>query len=354
MQLFKLFPNIQQSISYTELCDKPTPVQQMQKLGNAIGLDNLFIKRDDLSAPFYGGNKVRKLEFLLAEAKKNGAEEVLTFGFAGSNHATATAIHAHRLGMKSISMLGPQPVADIVRNNLLLSYAAGAELHLHPMDKLTEEANRQLEIHKHKTGKMPYLIPAGGSSELGTLGFVNAALELAEQVKNNEIPEPDVIYATLGTSGTIVGLMIGLQIAGLKTKVIPVLVVDYEFMNESRVAHHFNKTVAFLKKHDNSFPDLKIIAEEINIEKDFFGNGYGQFTNAGTEACKLIQNNENIRLEGTYTGKTLAALINHARNGKLQNKTVLFWNTYNSVDFEMAINTIDYHLLPKEFHYFYE
>ena len=129
--LFEHYHLLAHKLPYVSLGEFPTPVQKLNQLGRQLGLDNLFIKRDDLSGKVYGGNKIRKLEFLLGDALRIGAKEVLTFGSAGSNHALATAIYARQLGLKSISMLVPQPNAHYVRRNLLMSYHCGAELHLY-------------------------------------------------------------------------------------------------------------------------------------------------------------------------------------------------------------------------------
>lgn len=125
------FPLLRDKVPYVSLGEFPTPVEKLDRLGEDIGLDHLYIKRDDLSGKVYGGNKIRKLEFLLGHALRTEVKEVLTFGFAGSNHAVATAIYAQQVGLKSISMLMPQPNAYYLRRNLLMSHYCSAELHQH-------------------------------------------------------------------------------------------------------------------------------------------------------------------------------------------------------------------------------
>lgn len=126
--LFKQYPLLEDKLPYVALGDFPTPVEKLDRLGADIGVDHLYIKRDDLSGKVYGGNKVRKLEFLLGHALRTEVKTVLTFGFAGSNHAVATAIYAHHVGLKSISMLMPQPNAHYPRRNLLMGYYCGVGL----------------------------------------------------------------------------------------------------------------------------------------------------------------------------------------------------------------------------------
>jgi D-cysteine desulfhydrase len=184
--LFKTYPQLEARLPYISLGEFPTPVQKLERLGAELGISQLYMKRDDLSGKVYGGNKPRKLEFILGKALRSGAREVIAFGGAGSNHALATAIYSQQLGVKSISILALQPNAHYVRRNLLMSYKCGAELHLcgaelHSpifMPLVYLATTYQLLMHKLRTGHLPQIIPPGGSSPLGAIGFVNAAFEL--------------------------------------------------------------------------------------------------------------------------------------------------------------------------------
>ncbi|RLF11357.1 MAG: hypothetical protein DRJ98_03760 [Thermoprotei archaeon] len=353
--LFEHYPRLRDKLPYVSLGEFPTPVEKLDRLGKDIGVDNLYIKRDDLSGRVYGGNKVRKLEFLLGYALRLKVKEVLTFGCAGSNHALATAIYARQLGLRSISMLMPQPNAHYVRRNLLMSYYCGAELHQY-RNKLFLAAGTiyQLLRHRLKHGRFPQVIPAGGSSPLGVVGFVNAAFELREQIAKGEVPEPDRIYVALGTMGTAVGLMLGLKAANLRSKVVPVRVVDEKIANVKRMVKLFHKTSSYLHSLDPSFPELKLYEKDVSIRHEFFGQRYALFTKEGMEAVAHMQRTERIKLDGTYTGKTLAALIKDAKEQILRGEVVMFWNTYNSRDFSDVIATIDYHQLPRCFHRYFE
>ncbi len=241
--LFKHYPLLGDKLPYVSLGEFPTPIEKLNRLGTNMGINHLYIKLDGLSGKVYGGNKIRKLEFILGNALRTKAKEVLTFGAAGSNFALATAIYAQQVGLKSISMLMPQPNAHYVRRNLLMSHYSQAELHLpHSRLFVTLETKYQLLRHKAKYGHFPQIIPFGGSSPLGTTGFVNAALELVEQIRNGEIPEPDRIYVPLGTMGTTVGLILGLKVADLKSRVIGVRVLDETTANERNLGKLFGKT----------------------------------------------------------------------------------------------------------------
>jgi len=353
--LFEQFPVLKEKLPYVSLCQYPTPVKKLNKAGKEIGLEHLYIKQDGLTGKPFGGNKIRKLEFLLGDALRQGAKEVLTFGFAGSNHALATTVCAKQLGLKSISMLLPQHNAHYVRRNLLMSHYCRAELH-HYANKLflCIATLYQYLRHRLKKRKTLYIIPPGGSTTLGATGFVNAAFELKNQIDQKEIPEPDRIYVALGTAGTAVGLMIGLKVLDIKSKVIPVRVVDHRFIVDKTVFFLFSRTTTFLHSVDPSFPQYTLSAQDIETRDEYLGNGYAQFTKEGKEAISFMEETEGIQLDGTYTGKAFAALIADARKQKINDRVVLFWNTLNTQDLSHCIKDMDYHQLPKSFHRYFE
>jgi len=353
--LFRKYPVLEEKLAHVALGMFPTPVQQLKRLGVRLESNKLYCKCDNLSDDDYGGNKVRKLEFLLGEAVRQGHQEVMTFGCAGSNHATATAVHARKLGLRSISMLLPQPNAHSVRRNLLLSYLSGAELHHYGNTaEVPQGVRRQQAVHKRRIGQFPYEIPAGGSSATGICGFVNAAFELQEQIERGEIPEPDCIYVPMGTMGTAVGLLIGLKALGMGTAVIGVRVTNEKFVNAEKGMRLFRETNSLLHSLDPGFPELECSSGELVIRHEFFGEKYALYTKEAMDAARMMKESEGIQLEGTYTGKALAGLLSDMRSGWLSDKSVLFWNTYNSADFSDKIKSIDYHRLPARFHRYFE
>ena len=359
LPLFENYQLLGKKLPYVSLGDFPTPVQKLDQLGKQLGLSDLFIKRDDLTGKVYGGNKVRKLEFILGDALRSGAKEVMTFGAAGSNHALATSIYAKQLGLKSISMLIPQPNADYVQHNLLLSYDQGAELHLYtPKRFLKGTADPsvvyQLLRHGLKQGQLPHVIPMGGSSPLGAVGYVNAAFELHGQIVKGEMPEPDCIYIASGSMGTAAGLILGIRALSMKTRVVTVRVNSEIFVNVKRLIKLIYQTNSLLSSMDPSFPHFDFRESDVEIRQGFFGTQYALSTEQGLEAISLMNRYANIKLEGTYTGKTFAALIDDAKKSNLTDKIVLFWNTYNSRDFSESITAIDYHQLPRRFHRYFE
>jgi D-cysteine desulfhydrase len=205
-----------------------------------------------------------------------------------------------------------------------------------------------------KNGRFPKLIPPGGSSPLGVIGFVNAALELKEQIANSEMPEPEYIYVACGTMGTAAGLILGLRAAKLNCREVSVRVTSEKFVNTMGMIKLINKTNSLIHSLDDSFPVFEFSKSDIDIRDDYFGKQYALFTREGMDAVSLIKDLERINLEGTYTGKTLAALIDDAKSGRLGSSTVLFWNTLNSRDFSDALSNLDYHDLPRCFHKYFE
>ena len=360
--LFEQYPLLREKLAYVPLGEFPTPVQKLETLGAELGISQLYIKRDDLSGKLYGGNKPRKLEFILGHVLRSKAREVMTFGGAGSNHALATAIYARQVGVKSISMLMPQPNAQYVRRNLLMSQYCGAELHLcgtglesvRNMPLVYTAAAYQLLRHRLKKGRFPYFIHPGGSSPPGVIGFVNAALELRGQIASGETPEPEYIYVTSGTMGTTAGLILGLRAAKLGGRVVSVRICGERFVNTRAMIGLINKTNSLLCSLDASFPRFEFSETDINIRHDYAGQRYALFTDEGMKAVSLMRECEGIKLDGTYTGKTLAALKHEAKNGSLRGKAVLFWNTLNSRDFSDNISGLDYHDLPHPFHRYFE
>lgn len=324
--LFKRFPGLSAKIPYLALGALPTPVERAEDLGEAVGARDLYIKRDDLAGETYGGSKIRKLEFLLAEAKSLGKARVITFGGAGSNHAVATALYAQKLGMKATLMLLPQPIHDEVRHRLLAARHFGADIRVGPISARARAAEAARALRED--GLEPYWIEMGGSSPLGNVGLVNAAFELKEQVDAGQMPEPDFLYIALGTMGSAVGLMLGLKAAGMKTIVVPVRASSPDTSSEAKLAAMFKETNEYLRALDPSFPLIAPDSLKGAVRGRYLGKGYGLPTPKGARAMAVFKEHTGGDLEPTYTGKTFAALMDDAND--LGGKVVLFWNTYGS------------------------
>lgn len=348
--IFEAYPLLRERIGAVNLGVFPTPVLEITTGCNRN--NRLFVKRDDISGKLYGGNKVRKLEFLLADAQKQGANKVMTFGTVGSNHCLATTIYAKSLGLESIIMLTPQHNTYYLRGNILANLYYGADIHYFPTGE--ELKKREIEInemHMEKNGRIPYRIPLGGSSPIGNLGFVNAAFELREQIDAGHIPEPDYLYIATGTLGTSAGLILGLRLLNMKTKVISVRINRELRVNYTDMLQQIRELYELIFDGDMSkFKDYQF-EKAIHIEHSFFGDEYALFSKEGMEAIEWFKKNTGLLLDGTYTGKTMAAVLDDV-NTKHEDKTILFWNSKNSVDMSNC-SKIDYHLLSEPLQYYF-
>jgi len=352
--LFRAYPQLAGTLPHVSLGDYPTPVERHAALERELGLAALYIKRDDLTGRVYGGNKVRKLEFLLGKAVREGSKQVVTVGFAGSNHALATAIYARRLGLRSTSLLMPQINACYVRLNLLASHHHGAELRYArgPASLMIAAAAYAIRCGI-SDGRRIAFIPGGGSSPLGIAGYVNAAFELKEQIAAGDLPEPGVIYVAMGSMGTAAGLMLGLRAAGLSAQIVPVRVIEPALANARRMLRLLRGATAMLRGADPGFPLLTWSLRDLQIRDDYFGAGYARFTEEGVKAAHLLRIMAGIPANGAYTAKAFAALAGDAAARKLEGKVVLFWNTFNSRDLAGAAATVDYRGLPRHFHSYF-
>jgi D-cysteine desulfhydrase len=299
------------------------------------------VKRDDESALPYGGNKARKLEWLLGRARAGGRTRVVTFGALGTNHGLATALYAARAGLACDLVLVDQPVDERVRRRLLQFVAAGARIHYG--GSVWGAALRTVGLLARHPRAFPIWI--GGSSPVGVLGFVDAGLELARQVQAGELPEPERIYVAVGTGGSAAGLALALGIAGLRSRVVGVLVTDRGTLEPSprRIERLARRTAALLVRAGAALEPGRI-ALCMELDADHRGTGYGHPTPGATEAVRRAGEEAGLRLETTYTGKTLAALL--ARESG-RSEPILFWNTYSGVDPELALP--EWRTLPHPF-----
>ena len=341
--LFRIYPELEQKIAWLPLGSFPSPVHQLQRLG----YENLWIKRDDRSSPIYGGNKVRKLEFILAEARQRNTRHIVTFGGIGTNHGLATAIFCDRLGIDCTLLLFRQPVTGQVKQQLLLFEKYHAVTIYKKSRWRTVLAYYLLHRIRHPGACYVF---AGGSNVAGTIGYVNAAFELKEQIDNGEIPEPAVVFCPLGSGGTLAGLSLGFMLAGLQTRAIGVRVSQshlgpFRACTESTVEKLMNKTYGYLKKRYRRLPDLTV--RKPSIVEEYFGDGYGVPTEVGHKVSRLLKKMEGIALDSTYTAKTFAAVYDYCREKGRNSDPVLYWHTYNSVDLSAQASGVDYRNLPK-------
>lgn len=340
------FPGLQQSLPFISLTDLPTPLEPAPDLAANIGMEKLWIKRDDLSAVVYGGNKVRKLEYLIADALQTGSDAIITFGATGSNHALATSIFAQRHGLTCYAVLIDQTVTPYVGTTLKYHARIGTVLlHADTFKNSQQVADEAMANHPGGPDRVYYL-PWGGSSWLGSIGFVDAALELAEQFGPDDVP--DKIYLACGSIGTAAGLALGLRLTNMPTKLVAVQVVPSPATSD-RFINLFEETNRELHDRDGSFPIFGDALANVEMRREFLGPGYAEPTAESLEAIELISATEGLTLENTYTGKALAALVHDARETKRAGQRALFWNTYNGRPYPDGLDTITAHDLPQPF-----
>ena len=349
--LFERYPSLRGRIPWTPLAPLDTPVQRCGNLERELGLGSLWVKRDDLSSPLYGGNKVRKLEFILAHVLEMGYRKVLAIGGIGSNHCVASALFCRELGLRPVSALVDQPLTRHVRDNLLLlSQHLGSEiLYAHGTPGIAGRI-----LGSYLRDRSTYIMMPGGSTPLGTLGFVNAALELKTQVDRGEVPEPDHIFVACGSAGTAAGLALGAFLAGLRARVHAVQVSFSIFSGVEALQRTARWAWSLMARHEKGLPALNL--DRLIPEPRYYGGLYGKTTPGGREAVKLVRDSEGIRLETTYTGKAFAALCGFARERQaaLRGKTLLYWHTYNGRDFSDILGRLDYRDLPARLHPVFE
>ncbi|HVT36558.1 MAG TPA: pyridoxal-phosphate dependent enzyme, partial [Nevskiaceae bacterium] len=214
LPLHAAHPALAQAYPVAGLLRGPTRVQPL------AGTRDCWLKRDDLTAADYGGNKIRKLDFLLADAQRRGKKTLVAFGYAGSNFVAATAWHGRKLGLRTIGCLLPQANAGYVADNLSVSLAAGAELIARPKKFPLVRAAAAASLKAwRRDSAWPLWIPPGGSNALGALGYVNAAYELKAQIDARAVPAPQAIYLPISSMGSVAGLVAGLALAGLDVQI---------------------------------------------------------------------------------------------------------------------------------------
>jgi D-cysteine desulfhydrase len=310
------------------LGEGPTPVRELTALGASRGAAPLWLKDDGAYSPF-GGNKARKLEWLLGDARRRGKRTILTGGALGTNHGLTTALCARRLGMRTVLVLVPQPDSEHVRRQLERIRASGAKLHLPGGVKRAYALTPWLVVrYASPPANLPYLLPPGGSVPLGCVGYVEAALELSEQVAAGELPEPSHVVVAGGSGGTAAGLLAGLKLAGLRSRLTCVLVNDLVRVDARTVARLARRTLRLLGRHGLDVEGLDVSAGDVQLERAWLGPGYGHSTKDGDLATELLANREGVELEPVYTAKAVAALLDLNRHAALGRGPVLYWHTF--------------------------
>lgn len=343
--LFVAYPDLQASIPVIDFAQLPTPIEHKPiNVSDSQTIHNLWIKRDDQSHAIYGGNKVRKLEFILADIKRRGMKKLLTFGGIGTNHGVATSLFCKQYDIDCHVFIFDQPVSSSAVNNLKLMASFGAKLkHKGSLFRTALHYYlRQLFLPSRY-----YYLPAGGSNLFGCIGFVNAAFELKHQIENGELDEPDFIYCPVSSTGSLAGLSLGCQLAGINSKVVGVRVSPSHLgvipaCTSQTVMTLAQQTYVYLKNKDSNIPNIKL--NKIELEESFYGTGYGDTTPESLAATDVFARN-NIKLDPTYTAKAAAAVLKFCHDQP--DKKVLYWHTYNSSDVSKLMDATEFERIPK-------
>jgi D-cysteine desulfhydrase len=254
----------------------------------------------------WGGNKVRKLEWVIPEAQRRGVRSVLSVGGIGTHWGLALATYGARHGLRTVLGLVDQPVDDHVREQLERLRASGAQLHHFRSPARLRLAAPYLLARGVSRGRLPWYLPAGGSNEHGALAYVDTALETAAQVQAGELPEPGTIVVPVGSGGTVAGLALGLRLAGLGSDLLGIVVNDTLPLDAEAAAALAMRTAALLRSRGaTGVPDVR--ASDLQTRIDWLGRCYGDPTPASQAAVRDAAG-QGVTLEPVYTGKTLAAL----------------------------------------------
>ena len=320
IRLHECFPALSETLPHLSLSERPTPVRELG------GLD-LWVKEDGaFGSGGWGGNKVRKLEWLIPDARRRGRRSILTFGGLGTNWGLATALYGREHGLDVALALVDQPVDDHVRAQLARLEASGARIHRTHTKARTVAALPWLLARNTRAGHPPYLLPAGGSSRVGALGYVEAALEIAAQVESGELPEPAHAVVAVGTGGTAAGLALGFQIAGLRTRVLGVVVNDQLKLDPPVFAKLARRTAGLLESRGAQIGPVELGPGILDLTYDQIGAGYGHRTEAAERASALAAE-EGQPLDPVYTAKAMAGLLALREAGGLGDGPILFIHT---------------------------
>ncbi len=297
----------------------PTPLEEMKRLSKHLGGPRLLIKRDDQTGLATGGNKTRKLEYLVADAQAQGCDHLITTGSPQSNHCRQTAAAAARVGMGcSVVLDGQEP--NGITGNLLLDkllgayvYWTGERTRAEKMDEVAEE--------QRVLGHKPYVIPLGGSNVMGATGYVCAMSELSEQLNMQQI-NVDFIVVASSSGGTQAGMVLGAEIFDCKAQILGISINHEASALKTQIAALATATAAHL-----NIPQIAL-ANKVEVNDDYLEGGYAVVGETEREAIKMVAQLEGILLDPVYTGRAMGGLIDLIRWGAFtRGQTVLFWHT---------------------------
>jgi D-cysteine desulfhydrase len=298
----------------------PTPLVELSRLSHFLGGPKIFMKRDDLTGLALGGNKTRKLEYILADALKQGCDTIITAGAAQSNHCRQTAAAAAKLNLQCHLLLGGDAPLK-AQGNLLLDQLFACRIHWTGTNRKGEDIPR-LFAQLEAAGKNPYIVPYGGSNELGAMSFIDAVAELEQQNKGSEFSH--VIFAS-SSGGTHAGLVLGKHIYNKTFELVGINIdktTNTAQPFEQQIIQLVNSTAKFIGL------DYTFSRDQLMLNSDYVGDGYGIVGSQEKEAIALTAKYEGILLDPVYTARAMSGLIHLIRSGKfLKSDRVLFWHT---------------------------
>ncbi|WP_437595206.1 pyridoxal-phosphate dependent enzyme [Sorangium sp. So ce590] len=324
LPLFAELPELSGRIPWRPLAHAPTPVVPCAAIEGYLGRGGVWVKRDDVISPLYGGNKVRRFEFLLADAERRGARTLVTVGGLASTQVMATALFGRALGFAVVAVLFDQPISRFGRSALLADAASGAEL-VHGGGYATTALRA---IRALRRAERPYFILPGASAALPCLGYVDAMLELAEQVRRGEAPRPDRIVVPSGTGGTLAGLALGAAMLGWPTTIVGVRITERVASNRAVVRYEVHNMKRLLARRAPRFTRRRLPPVRFAIDHRAIGPGYGAPTPASIAAIPEVERLIGVPGEITYSAKALAALREIGREHP--GETILLWQTLSS------------------------
>ena len=321
-RLFDELPGLA-SLPFVPLAHVPTPVEPCDTIADYLGRGGVFVKRDDLASPLYGGNKVRRYEFVLADAMAQGKKRIVTAGGLASTQAMATALYGAALGLPVRIVLFDQPITRFAKDALLTDADAGAELvwgggYLSTAWRTWRSLDRD-----------SYLILPGAANPLANLGYLDAMIELGDQVARGEMPRPAAIVLPTGSSGTLAALALGARWLGWDTEIIGVRITLRIACNRLTIGSIVRATDRFVAERE---PRWKRRSSEVrySLYGDALGKGYGYPTAESVEGIEQVRRLTGAAGEVTYSGKALAALRTIASMPRWRNETVLLWSTLST------------------------
>jgi L-cysteate sulfo-lyase len=310
---------ISPSIPRVRLAHLPTPLQKLGRLSAELGGPGIWIKRDDLTGLATGGNKVRKLEYLVADALEQGADTLITVGAKQSNHARQTAAAAARCGLKATLVLTGDDPGDWT-GNLLLDHLLGATVRW-TGDLTRQEMVDKVAAEERAAGRTPYSIRVGGSNPIGALGYVGAMFEFGQQCRELDLHPSHVLFAS-SSGGTQSGMVVGAKLAGVESRVLG-LSVDEPEDELRRIICDLAVETATRLGHERL-----ISPEDIFCNADYTGAGYAIMGDPEREAIRLLARTEGLIVDPVYTGRALAGLIDLVRRGAFaKDDSIVFWHT---------------------------